>query len=156
MGYNKINQSMKKNFYKNKVQVYAHFALVLVIFSGFLFHPMTISARTGESDQPIIKASHPIDLGTYLKLSNDTPVKDVYNNPAFLANLIVRNLLIVGGLITFGLIIIAGFKFIVGGKKGLEDAKNIAVWGLVGFVIMFSAYWIVQIIKLVTGANILL
>ncbi len=97
-----------------------------------------------------------VDLGTCLKLSNDTPIKDVYSQPAFLVNLIVRNLMILGGMMVLVLAIIVGYKYITGGKKALQDANQIALWGLVGFLIMFGAYWIVQIIKLITGADIIL
>ena len=97
-----------------------------------------------------------VPLGTCLKLSNDTPVEKVYSNPAFLVNLLVRNLMIVGGMFVLVLAILAGYSYLTKGKKGVEDAKQIATWGLVGFLIMFGAYWIVQIIKLITGADIIL
>lgn len=150
----KINTQTKIRYFKIKNYFVALSSLLLTGLTSVA--TPSVYAQTGVSDQPLVRTSHPIDLGTFLKLSNDTPIKDVYNSPAFLVNLIVRNLFIVGGFVVFGLIILAGFKFIVGGKKGLEDAKNIATWGLIGFIVMFSAYWIVQIIKLITGANILL
>ena len=97
-----------------------------------------------------------VDLGNCLKLSNDTPIKEVYTQPAFLVNLLVRNLMIIGGMMALVLAIIVGYKYITGGKKALQDANQIALWGLIGFLIMFGAYWIVQIIKLITGAEIIL
>ncbi len=97
-----------------------------------------------------------IDLGTYLRLSNDTPIKEVYSQPAFLVNLIVRNLMIVGGMMVLVLALIVGYKYITGGKKALQDINQITLWGLIGFLIMFGAYWIVQIIKLITGVDIIL
>ena len=95
-----------------------------------------------------------INLGDCLKLSDSTNVSDVYDNPAFLVNLLVSNIFILAGVILFIFIIIAGFKFITGGKKGAEDAKNIVQTSLIGFVIMFAAYWIMQIVSLITGINI--
>jgi len=154
MKHKKTNNQIKFRYLKIKNYFIILVSLFLISLAGAITSP--IYARLSSGNETSIKTSHPIDLGTFLKLSNDTPIKDVYNNPAFLVNLIVRNLFIVGGFIVFALIIIAGFKFIVGGKKGLEDAKNIATWGLIGFVTMFGAYWIVQIIKLITGADIIL
>jgi hypothetical protein len=52
------------------------------------------------------------------------------------------------------LIIVAGYKFIAQGQKGLQEAQKIAGTGLAGLVIMIAAYWIIQIIKAVTGADI--
>ncbi len=97
-----------------------------------------------------------IPLGDCLKLSDDTKVSETYTTPAFLVNLLVRNLFVVAGIILFFMILLAGFKFIAGGKKGLDDAKQIMSAALIGFLLMFSAYWIVQIVKLITRTNIVL
>jgi len=97
-----------------------------------------------------------IPLGDCLKLSDDTKVSETYTTPAFLVNLLVRNLFVVAGIILFFMILLAGFKFIAGGKKGLDDAKQIMTAALIGFLLMFSAYWIVQIVKLITRTNIVL
>ena len=97
-----------------------------------------------------------ITLGSCLKLSNDSKVQDVYTTPSFLVNLIVDNLFVAAGIVIFVMVLLAGFFFITGGKKGLEQARQILLAVLVGFGIMFAAYWIVQIIKTVTGADILI
>lgn len=97
-----------------------------------------------------------IDLGSCLKLSNSQEIRNVYSNPAFLVNLIVRNVFILGGVAVIFLIIAAGFKFIQGGTKGVEEAKTIITTALLGAMIMFSAYWIVQFVKYITGADIVI
>lgn len=97
-----------------------------------------------------------IDLGACLNLSDNTPVKEIYSNPAFLVNLVVRNLFIVAGVIFTITIFMAGYKFIVKGKEGVQEAQQMVMNALVGFIIMFAAYWIVQIVGLITGANIAL
>lgn len=97
-----------------------------------------------------------IDLAGCLKLSDSQKVSDVYSNPAFLVNLIVRNLFALAGVVLFFLILLAGFKFIKGGAKGVEEAKTLVTTAITGFMIMFSAYWVVQIIKLITGADIVI
>lgn len=95
-----------------------------------------------------------INLGECLRLSDDTAVQDVYTTPAFLINLIVRNVFVFAGIIIFLLIVYAGFKLITGGKKGAEDAKTIITNAGIGFLIMFTAYWVVQFIKIVLGVEI--
>lgn len=97
-----------------------------------------------------------IPLGDCLKLSDDSKINATYTTPAFLVNLIVRNLFVFAGVVMFFMILLAGFKFVTGGKKGLDDAKQIMTATLVGFLLMFSAYWIVQIVKIVTKTNIVL
>lgn len=81
-------------------------------------------------------------------------VGDIYDSPASLVNLVVRNLFVFAGIIIFINILIAGSKFILQGSKGMEEAKQIMTISVVGFIIMFAAYWIVQIVGIVTGTGI--
>lgn len=98
-----------------------------------------------------------IDLGECFTLGvGGDPVKDVYQTPADLVNLIVSNLMVLGGIILFFMIILAGFKFIQDTTKGKEEAMKIMKSALIGFILMFSAFWIVQIVQFITGTNILL
>lgn len=95
-----------------------------------------------------------VDLGNCLQLSDGVPVSAVYSTPAFLVNLIVRNLFVVGGVIIFFMIFYAGFKFIQDDKSAKEEARKIITTALVGGIVMFSAYWIVQIIGVLTGVDV--
>lgn len=95
-----------------------------------------------------------VDLGASLTLGDGRAVKDVYKTPADLVNLIVPNLFVLGGIAIFGMTILAGFKYISNTSKGKEEALGIFKNAVIGFVIMFVAYWAVQIIKIVTGADI--
>lgn len=94
-----------------------------------------------------------LDLGKVLCLSDSTPVRDVYTSPAFLVNLLVKNIFVVGGVILFLMIFYAGFKFISQGSKGKEEAKGIVSACIAGLVLMFAAFWIVQIIQALTGVD---
>ena len=95
-----------------------------------------------------------VDLGLCLQLSNGVPIKSVYDSPASLINLIVSNVFVVGGVVIFFLIILAGFKFIQDGTKGKEEAQKILTAAIAGAIVMFSAYWIVQIFGVLTGVNL--
>lgn len=96
-----------------------------------------------------------LNLGDCLTLKDGSKVSEVYDQPVILVNLLTRNIFIVAGLILFALIILAGYKFISGASKGKDEAKEMLEAALVGFIIMFSAYWIIQIIKIVTGIDYL-
>jgi hypothetical protein len=87
----------------------------------------------------------------FLLGTNDRTVTSVYSQPSVLINLIVRNVFILAGIIFFFVILYAGFQYISGGKKGAEQAKTILTTAILGFVIMFSAYWILQILRIITG-----
>lgn len=110
------------------------------------------TGTTGSGAQDF--GSDGLDLGSTLTLGDSRPVRDVLSKPADLVNLIVPNLFVFGGIILMIMIIMAGYKFIANGEKGLQEAQEIAGNALLGFIIMFAAYWIVQIIKIITGADI--
>lgn len=95
-----------------------------------------------------------INLGDCLQLNDGSTVSSVYDTPATLVNAIITNIFAITGVVLFIMIFVAGFKFVTKGKDGMEDAKKILTNALIGFIVMFSAYWIVQIVSLLTGVNI--
>lgn len=97
-----------------------------------------------------------VDLTKCYSLNSQQTVGDVYDTPATLTNIVVRNLFVISGIVLFILVFYAGWLFITNESKGKEEAKNIMTAVLIGFILMFSAYWIIQIIKVITGADILL
>ena len=62
--------------------------------------------------------------------------------------------LIAGGVIFFILIVIAGVGMIAGAgsedAQAKEKAKNFLTYAVLGLIIMFAAYWILQIINYLT------
>ena len=80
-------------------------------------------------------------------------VSDVYTNPSILVNLLVRNVFVVSGLVIFLMIVYAGFLFIQDTAKGKDKALEIAQNALLGFVVLFGAYWVVQLVQILTGTN---
>lgn len=99
-------------------------------------------------------SDEPFNLGDCLKLSGDQPISEKYTDIGFLINLIVQNIFVLGTIILFFMLVYAGFRFVVGGKKGLDDSKAIMTTAIAGFLIMFTSYWIVQLIKIITGIDI--
>ena len=98
-------------------------------------------------------ASKSLNLVDCLILNPDegNTVAGVYDTPAVMVNVIVRNLFVLGGIILFFMIILAGFKFAMSPTSAKEDAKKIATGAGIGFLVMFSAYWIIQILEILTG-----
>ena len=66
---------------------------------------------------------------------------------------LVRYFYVVSGLVLLLYLIIAGYQLMVSGgdPKAIQGAKNKIVYGLVGFLIIFSAYWITKIVALILG-----
>lgn len=82
------------------------------------------------------------------------------DNPQFqtlggIVSFFLPKFLLLGGIVFFILIIIGGIGIISG--AGSDDAhategrKKFLTNAVIGFIIMFGAYWILQIINFVTG-----
>ena len=76
-----------------------------------------------------------------------------------LVSIILSNALIIAGVILLILLILGGFSIIMGAGQSdpqrIEQGKKAATAAVIGFIIIFVAYWIIQIAELVTGVKIL-
>ncbi len=79
-----------------------------------------------------------------------------FETPAELISTLLPNILILAGVIFFGLIIGGGFSMIsVAGKEASAQGKAQAAitYGIIGFLLVISAYFILQVVGVVTGIN---
>ncbi len=78
---------------------------------------------------------------------------------ADLVSVILSNAMVVAGIILLLLLIFGGISMIMGaGQDNPEQAakgKQATTSAVIGFIIIFAAYWIIQIIETITGLNIL-
>jgi hypothetical protein len=110
------------------------------------FNPKAVFAETGDID---------VDLSQSLVLSDGQSLSAVFDTPASMVNLLIRVIFVGVGLILFAMIVIAGLSMIAGGTTESKDkAKTTMTSALIGFIVIFAAYWILQIIQTLTGANI--
>jgi uncharacterized membrane protein len=97
-----------------------------------------------------------INLGDALTLGvGGEKVSSIYNEPADLVNILLPFLFTVAGIILFLLIFYSGFLYIQDTSKGKEEATKIWTTAGIGFIIMFTAYWVIQIISRIIGQPIL-
>lgn len=77
---------------------------------------------------------------------------------SFLSSLLKNALTVVGLLLLF-LLIYGGLMFIIGAgsddPKKAQAAQGIVTDALIGFAVVFCAYFIIQIIEIITGLSIL-
>ncbi len=85
------------------------------------------------------------------------PVK-TFPDIGTLVNVLVKNVFVIAGVLLFVLLIFGGLQFIIsaggGDEQGVGKGKNAITAALVGFILIFAAYWIVQIIEFITGVKI--
>lgn len=83
-------------------------------------------------------------------------VGQLYDTPAKLINLIVPNLFIFAGVFMLFLLIGGGLSIISSGTAdGVQKGSKQVTTAILGFIVMFSAYWIIQIVEYLTGIKIL-
>ena len=75
-----------------------------------------------------------------------------------LISTLLPNIYILAGLLLFGLLIFGGFGIIMGAggddPKKTGQGKQAVTAALIGFLIIFVSYWIIQIIEVITGISI--
>ena len=77
---------------------------------------------------------------------------------SMLVNILLKNALTIAGVVCLVLLILGGFSFIVsagGDAKAKEKGKNTITGALTGLVLIIAAYWIIEIIQIITGIKIL-
>ncbi len=96
---------------------------------------------------------------------SDTPIGNggtlggTYSSISPLISSLLRNSLTLASIILLGLIIFGGFSMIAsagaGDPKKSGQAQKTITSAIIGFAIVFCAYFIIQIISYITGVNIL-
>ena len=93
------------------------------------------------------------------------PIGRTFNSPigqsvgfADLVSIILSNALVIAGVIMLFLIIGGGIAIISGaGQDNPERAargKQAVTSAIIGFIIIFTTYWIIQLIEIITGVDI--
>jgi hypothetical protein len=76
-----------------------------------------------------------------------------------LVSTLLKNAYILAGIVLFLLIFGGGFMVITGGMDGDQkktgQGQQAITWAVIGFFIIFCSYWILQIIKVITGVDII-
>lgn len=99
-----------------------------------------------------------VDLGEAYRLSPEgKPVAEVYSSPAALINTLMPNLFMLAGVLLFFFVFFAGFRMLTnpGDSKKMEEGKKSLGYAIGGFLLLFAAYWIMQIVKALTGIDVL-
>lgn len=93
-----------------------------------------------------------VDIGAIWKFA--PAVNPNFTSLGSVVSFLLPKLLLLGGVIFFVLVIVAGFSYLQ--NSGSEDAHALEKWrqiltyGVIGLIIIFGAYWVLQIINFVT------
>ncbi len=85
-------------------------------------------------------------------------IDSVFPNLSAFISPLISDAFVLAGVILLILLIFGGVTYIInagsGDKEGVEKGKNALTMAILGFIIIFAAYWIVQIIQYITGTEI--
>jgi len=94
-----------------------------------------------------------VDIGTEFEPAKTFPTVGK------LVSVLLPNLYILAGVLLFFLLIFGGFGIIMGAgnddPKKAEQGKQAVTAAIIGFLLIFVSYWIIQIIEVITGIDIL-
>jgi hypothetical protein len=97
------------------------------------------------------------DIRDAFLLKENTTVESKFDSPATLISLIVNNIYGIATVILFFFILSGGLSILLNpgnADKAKQGAKTIST-AIIGFVILFSSYWIIRIIEAITDIQIL-
>ena len=98
-------------------------------------------------------------LLTAVDIGSAWPIKETrFQTLGGFVSYLLPNVLLVGGIIFFILVVTAGIGVVAGAGGGdahsQEKAKSFLTYAVVGLIIMFGAYWILQIINYITRGSL--
>lgn len=99
------------------------------------------------------------NFGKYVDLGNNKNLATSYTSAGPLIGAILKNSMVIAGIIFLFLLVFGGIMFI--SSAGSSDSKKAAqaqsaiTSAVIGFAVIFSAYFIIQIIQVITGVQIL-
>lgn len=97
------------------------------------------------------------DLKSQIGLGGGKTLAGTFQDPAALISAILPNVYIVSGLILFFLLLFGGFTIIssAGNTESIAKGKQTITGAIIGFVVIFASYWIIEIIQILTGIQFL-
>lgn len=100
-----------------------------------------------------------VAIGDYFKIGGEAiSKKPEYASIGSFISSILPNVYIVSGVILLFLFLLGGFSIITasGNPEKTKQGQQTLTAAVIGFIIVFSSYWIIQIIQVITGVKILM
>jgi hypothetical protein len=125
--------------------------ITLLLLSGFL---LVMPSRVAAADYFNFDDLNPF----YLDGSPEArQLGDSFKTPAGVINRVLFFIFPIAGLLLFVMIVWGGFEMLMGAanSKSKDAGRQRITAAIIGFVLLFSAYWITQIVEIVFRVNIL-
>ncbi len=133
----------------------------LILFQALqrFWQPGRILADTQDSAQPNLEIFNPSkeNLDAVNPLQQFSSKADQLSTPGGIISELLRFALPAAGIILFLMLLFGGFQMLTGAgdSKSLEEGKKRITAAILGFFLLFAAYWIAQLVELIFGITIL-
>lgn len=146
----------KKNIFK---LLFAS-VLLLMCLNFSLTLPPSVMAGPGEDDMPFDPIEGPTNknFDELNPLKNQTsPYAEQLSTPGGIVSRALNFALPIAGMLLFVLLVWGGFEILLGsaGSKSIDSGKQRIKAALIGFIMLFSSYWMAQIVQEIFGIRIL-
>jgi len=101
-----------------------------------------------------------MDIGENFWLKSGEGIRDAtgYGSLGEFISAVLPNVYVITGVILFFLMIFGGIGYIKGAgsgdEEGVKKGQQAITSALIGFLIIFLSYWIIQLIETITGIKI--
>ena len=138
--------------------------ILLLVLALQLFTPSLISAQANGASKETHGAAKgeigdKVGGAASAALNDPTidPLKGKFADLGSITSSLLPYLLTFAGLILFAMLIMGGFTIMTAttDPKKAEAGKERITTAIIGFVIIFAAYWIAQILEIIFGVKIL-
>lgn len=106
----------------------------------------------------MFRAVFAVNIGEEFKLG-DKPIAERFPSLGKLISIFLPNIYVLAGILLFLLLIAGGYGIIMGAGRGdtsqVGKGQKALTAAIIGFVVVFASYWIIQIIQVITGMKIL-
>ena len=99
-----------------------------------------------------------VNIGEAFRIGNEgIGQKSGYESIGSFVSALLPNVYIIAGIILFFLFIFGGFSIITaaGNPDKAKQGQQALTSAIIGFVLVFASYWIIQIIEVLTGLKLL-
>ncbi|MBP9820107.1 hypothetical protein KBC79_05230 [Candidatus Woesebacteria bacterium] len=107
----------------------------------------------------VLDELNPLSIGGGTDINNAQPsaYKADLSTPGGIVSRLLEFAFPLAGLILFAMLVWGGFEIILGAanKKSVDSGKQRITSAIIGFLLLFSSYWITQIIEVIFGIMIL-
>lgn len=135
--------------------------LTLVLVSFFVVALPTFAANPTPTIPPITQngpSNATFDAVNPLKITQTNPaLVQQFSTPGGIVSRILLFSFPIAGLILFVMSVWGGFEILAGAhnKKSMDAGRQRVTAAIVGFLLLFSSYWIAQIVEYIFGLSIL-